>query len=226
MDQLFVPIPLRHTVPRSKKAWMDVKQRHLPHAVQASSKMKAPGAHVLAGFGARKGVGKLLFCAPYTKLTGERVKEIYTRSLVPSLKRFYPGVSKFSVQQDGDKSLNATVVRTAMRDRGVTFWQRGGGRQLEPPANSGDLWPMETAWADARLRLKKKVWASKRWCKGVRGKPGTQGKHATQAELRAWVSFVVSTIKAAKPSFLARLAKGMPARIAQCIARKGAAIDK
>lgn len=60
--------------------------------------------------------------------------------------------------------------------------------------------------------------------KGVGGRG--KGKHATEPQLREWTRLVRDTIRATKPSFLVRLQKGMPGRIAKCIEKKGAAIGK
>ena len=133
-------------------------------------------------------------------------------------------VQKFAVQQDGDKSLNANLVRVAMRAKGVTFWQREGGQNLAPPADSADLWPMETVWADSKRLLKDKVWHSKRWSKGIGGRG--KGKHATKRQLREWTRLLVNTSRSTKSSFLVRLQKGMPKRVAKCSAKNGAAIGK
>jgi hypothetical protein len=198
---------------------MGKKQKHKPWAVRPNPKNKAPGAKVLAGFSVKKKIGKLLFCAPYSKLNKERVCAIFKRSLIPGLKRFYPqGQKRFNVQQDGDRSLNAALVVQELRAKGVHFWQREGGK-LTPPARSGDLWPMETVWADVSRRLKARVLRSKTYSKGV-------GTSATAQQLDAWTAFVSNTVRSTNPNFLYKLHKGMPKRMDQCIERNGGPISK
>ncbi len=146
------------------------------------------------------------------------MEKIYRRSLFPALRRTFPRKRNFSVQQDGDKSLNACTVRSALHSLGVHFWERERGE--DPPGDSGDLWPMETVWAWSQRRLIKKIQSSRKWRKGVKK------KSATVKQLREWAEFCMRVVKSTKHSSIRALIDGMPKRFDHCIALKGGPIPK
>ena len=220
IDQWVVPIPLEHTVPRDNYFWGDKSERHQPWAVKANRKYKAPCAKLLAGICGEP--AKVMFCVSYTgkRLTKVLAADIYKKHLVPALRRTFPGETKFQVQQDGDKSLNASEVCSAMHECGVSFWERNKGGEA-PPADSGDLWPVENVWAWSTKKLIRKVSRSKKWSKGVAG-----GKVVKASDLKAWTGFCQSIVRSTRRTSIGKLIGGMRRRFVSCVAAGGGPIKK
>ena len=220
IDQWFAAVPLSHTVPRSKKVWRRDSEKLKSWAVAPNPKFKAPGVRLLAGFSATgPRPAKLLFATRYKKLNQDSALELYTRVIIPALRRRFPGRGKFLVQQDGDRSLNAFSVVDRLKELGVTIAFRGGRTGPQAPARFCDFWPCETMWANRKIAVRKMIEKSKKWSKGV-------GTTCDAKTLKAWGAAVMGVVRRVPSSFLQRMHAGMFKRRLQLLKAKGGPIPK
>ena len=88
-----------------------------------------------------------------------------------------------------------------------------GLRMVAFPPNSGDLNPIENAWAELRKELAKREMADM-----------DAGKYLTVAQYRARASQILHSFSVPTPggrnSYLQRLVRGMPKRLARCKSNK------
>ncbi len=123
----------------------------------------------------------------------KRMASFFREYLVPSFKEhFGEQVSHRWLLHDNDQRHYAPAPQKVLHDAGIT--------QLDFPPYSPDLNPIENLWAEVQKRME--------------GKPAS-----TKAQLEQLLS---ETWAGTNPEYCRKLARSMPARIAQCIERHGA----
>ena len=107
---------------------------------------------------------------------------------------------KAKVWQDNERFLKAPEE-----------YRRYGLELVNFPTNSGDLNPIETVWAELRRELAKREMEDL-----------DQGKVITVAQFRLRAAQILNSFGEIKPgkteSYLTRLVRGMPKRLAKCAA--------
>jgi hypothetical protein len=201
MDCKFFRLPLKTNgpTPGSNRVWRRPGEADEPWAVRQSRGLKAPGSKVFAGFGN----GRVIFATTYEKFTGSSAAGILRRSILPGLRRAYPGRSRFRVLMDGDPNFRARVFTTALQKANIT--------KVTIPPRSGDLNPIETMWAHVARDLQAHVTASRHWRNGVK---------VTIPAKKRWRRVVLRITKKRNHTTLTRLAASMPKRV-QAVRRNG-----
>ena len=157
-------------------------------------------------WGGFSGGGKfvLRIWSPHPKMTKEEWK-----AHIPQLKQAIDNAEamgserqtkKAKVWQDNERFLKAPEE-----------YRRYGLELVNFPTNSGDLNPIETVWAELRRELAKREMEDL-----------DQGKVITVAQFRLRAAQILNSFGEIKPgkteSYLTRLVRGMPKRLAKCAA--------
>ena len=185
---------------RSIRVWRKAGEALATWAVRSTRALKAPGCHVMAGFGA----GKLIFASTYKKFNQATAIRILKRSVYPALKRVYPLKRRFIVMMDGDPAFRAHLFLAALKDLKIT--------KFTVPPRSGDLAPMENVWAHVVKDLAKVVMRTRRWAKGAKNNAKNR---------RDWQKLVLRTVRKRSSATLRKLVAGMPRRVLAVIQNRG-----
>jgi hypothetical protein len=126
----------------------------------------------------------------------KRMAGFYSKFLIPTAEEhFGKGKQAWWLLHDNDSRHGAPAVRTVLHNAGVNV--------LDFPPYSPDLNPIENLWTDISKRME--------------GKPASSKKELEATLQEAWGE--------TQRACCEKLARSMPERIAQCIARKGAYTD-
>ena len=118
---------------------------------------------------------------------------------------YTPG--RILLQADGDGAFTGQLTREWYRDHGCAAFLI--------PSYSGDLAPIETAWAQLDKRVEQAANASKKWRVGVDDTPNNR---------RQWRELVMKELWAMPNSYFHNLSAGMPHRVRQLIDAQGGRI--
>ena len=203
IDAKFWKMPLPQGCTRSKRVWLKPGERLMKWAVKNNPAYKAPGAHILAGFGN----GRMLFVKQYVRMNATTAAKMFKKAIAPALRRAYPNKTRFLVMMDGEPSFRSMLVKQTLADLKI--------KKFEVPPRSGDTAPMETVWADRTKARDSFVMNSPAWSKGKRN---------TKANKAQWAKDVTKVIWKAKRTFLTKLVDGMKKRAAALVKNKGGPI--
>ncbi len=209
LDAKYFKMPMgEHTPLRSVKVWRKVGEAYKKWAVRGTAGMKAPGVHVLAGFGPGKNKdGRMIFTTTYKKMNGENATAMLTRTIMPALKRHYGKKRSYLVMMDGEPSFRGGQFESALKKYKV--------KKLDFCPRSGDKAPMENVWSKKTKEVNAKVMASKKWRNGVKD---------TVANKAEWSRFVQKIVKKSDKPHLRKLIDTMGDRVTSLIKNRGGPI--